>query len=84
MKKGDLSINIIVVAAIAMLILVIISVLVFRAGTGVTEGTSCEGLGGVCTTGGCGSDNWDLDDGRWIRHPTAKCFADSEVCCIRQ
>ena len=45
MKKGELSINVIVVAAIGMLILVIISVLVFRSGGGLVEGTSCEGLG---------------------------------------
>ena len=49
MKKGDLSINIIIVAAIALIILVIISVLVFRSGSQVSKGTSCEGVGGQCT-----------------------------------
>jgi len=47
-KKGDLSINIIVIAAIAMLVLVIISVLLFRSGGLINRGTNCEGVGGVC------------------------------------
>jgi hypothetical protein len=89
MKKGDLSINIIVVAAIAMVILVIISVLIFRTGSNLTEGTSCESLaeggGSECVpknTVGC--TGYGQQEGAvYVRHPTASC-PPQEVCCVRQ
>lgn len=46
-KKGaDLSMNVIIIAAIALLVLVILAVLLFRSGGQVTEGTSCDNLAG--------------------------------------
>lgn len=47
-KKGDLSINIIVIAAIALLVLIILAVLILRTGGRVESGTACNGLGGEC------------------------------------
>ena len=91
MKKGDLSINIVVVAAIAMVILVIISVLIFRTGSNLTEGTSCQGLGqsagdAICIAasipGGCASAG-ATDGSVFVRHPTARC-PPQEICCVKQ
>ena len=76
-KKGDLSINIIIVAAIALIILVIISVLVFNTGGSISEGTSCEGIGGTCATA-CS----EIGGGTFVRHPTASCVDEATVCCI--
>ena len=89
MKKGDLSINIIVVAAIAMLILVIMSVLIFRTGSGLTDSTMCENLGGggaaqcVDRNQGCSS----LTDGFYVPHPGGQCPSQGgqdQICCLRQ
>lgn len=87
MKKGDLSINIIIVAAIALIILVIISVLIFGTGRQITQAKSCTGLGGQCiSTGESCSDlnlNTGVEDENWILHPTAQCPTDQK-CCIKQ
>ncbi|MGV8163012.1 MAG: hypothetical protein ACP5N2_06800 [Candidatus Nanoarchaeia archaeon] len=83
MKKGDLSINIIIVAAIALIILVIISVLVFRTGGQVSAGTSCEGVSGQCISDGeeCSDIGYDSSE-TWIAHATAKCGQDQK-CCVK-
>jgi hypothetical protein len=81
MKKGDLSINIIVVAAIAMLILVIISVLVFRAGDGIVGGTSCDGLGDNIQAE-CVPSNFDCSDMNGIVNRGARCQTSGYVCCV--
>lgn len=47
MKKGELSITVIVVAAIALLVLVVLAYLVIRAGGNVSKGTSCNGIPGA-------------------------------------
>jgi len=85
-KKGDLSINIIVVAAIAMIILVVISVLVFRSGGDLNKARSCQGIpGGICIDptldGSCN------EYGQWIGqtltiNPTAGCPVEGQICCI--
>lgn len=41
-RRGELSIEIIIIAAIALLVLVILTVLILRGGVGLGEGTSCE------------------------------------------
>lgn len=92
MKKGDLSINIIIVAAIALIILVIISVLVFGTGRRINIGTSCEGIGGQCADGGpsgyttCAEwAQYRGDPGvRYIKHPTAPCQSEEQFCCVPQ
>ena len=51
MSKGQgISINVIIIAAIALIILVILATLVIRAGGGLNSGTQCEPTGGTCTT----------------------------------
>jgi hypothetical protein len=63
-----ISINVVVIAAIALLILVILSVLVIRTGGKVNQGTSCEALGGTCVLEGtygnsdCNPDTSDFRD----------------------
>ncbi len=81
MKKGDMSINLIIVAAIALIILVILAVLLFtRVGGPLTNGTTCSGIGGQCieSSGNC---NDDAGEG-YILHPTASCSS-GQKCCIK-
>lgn len=84
-KKADLSINIIIIAAIALIILVIVSVLLFRSGGQLTTGTSCTGIGGQCL------DDWEYTScseyeewvgGSWSRHRAASCPERNQICCV--
>lgn len=84
-KKGDLSINIIVIAAIALIILVIMAVLLFQAGGNLNRGTSCEGVGGECIDknydGSC-SDYSDYTGIRYKQHIAAGCPSKEQICCV--
>ena len=77
-KKGvELSMNLIIIAAIGLLILVILAVLVVNAGGGAQKGVqgSCNLKGGVCGT--CTSD-------RVIPDPAPGqelCTAAGQSCC---
>ena len=84
MKKGDLSINVIVVAAIAMLILVIISVLVFRTGDGLIRNVSCDGLADNMNAE-CVPRNTCVSDYGGIVNSAARCDDQSGQrmqCCL--
>lgn len=48
MKKGELSMSMIIMAVIAIIILVIIIFLVTRSGGDANKATSCPSRGGVC------------------------------------
>jgi hypothetical protein len=78
-KKGDLSINIIIVAAIALLILVIIAVLLFRNVANPLS-DNCMASGGKCVES-CEDLNTDTDT--YTQHSSAKCGNRPEVCCVR-
>ena len=83
MKKGDLSINMIIVAAIALIILVIIAVLIFGMGNDINTGTSCTGaVNGICipNTDSCS----DQGDGTisYMRDMTSSCPKE-QICCIK-
>jgi hypothetical protein len=85
MKKGEsISMTVIIIAAIALLVLVILAVLVLRAGTGIGKGTSCEGIGGVCSE--AYSDQEKCDSGYiYDISKSGKlggCRTE-EVCCVR-
>ena len=82
MKKGDMSINIIVIAAIALLVLVIISILLFRSGGGLREGTSCTGIGGTCWDEPTCQGMSDYSDASYRPNPTAEC-PQGQYCCIQ-
>ncbi len=73
-KAQGLSMNVIIIAAISLLVLVIISVLVLRTGARVNDGTGCQG---DCEPGDCGG----LGSG-WIQDRTVSCANDGDVCCI--
>lgn len=85
-KKADLSINIIVIAAIALIILVIVSVLLFRSGGDLRQGTSCEGIGGVCVYDSDYRSCSEYADFNYLdshrRHPTASCPNRDQFCCV--
>lgn len=85
MKRGDLSINIIIVAAIALLILVIISVLLFRSGGSLRQGTEdCSAIQGICDSDiTCGQVAYDYPDTTWVPNPTRKCPQVEDTCCTR-
>lgn len=56
-KKGvELSVNVIIIAAISLIVLVLLAFLVLRGGGGLSTGTTCEALGGICKAdpGECG------------------------------
>lgn len=56
-KKADLSMNMIILAAISLLVLAIIAYLVFGASDSIGEGTGCTGVGGDCQSGdSCNSE----------------------------
>lgn len=56
-KKGtELSMNVIIIAAIAILVLVILAMFVFRSSDRVDKGTGCDSLGGSCAPEPCGGD----------------------------
>lgn len=78
-KKGvELSVNVIIIAAISLIVLVLLAFLVIRAGGGVTKGTQCESLGGHCRI--------DCNQGEWF-DPSKSCATEGEVigeekCCF--
>lgn len=73
MKRGELSMEVIIVAAIALLVLVIVSFLLIRAGSNTGQGTSCAGVGGTCTDG-------TTCDAGYSRSGHA--CSEGQVCCI--
>ena len=74
-KGQGISMNVIIIAAIALLVLVILAVLLLRTGGNIAEGTNCEGVGGHCEPEG------RCDDGD-ITDKTKGCVDDGDVCCI--
>ena len=87
MKKGDLSINIIVIAAIAMIILVVVSVLVFRSGGILDSSRTCAAVGGECVPDGLYDNCAEYAEfyrlGTLIQHRTAVCPNPQEqFCCV--
>ena len=78
-KKGsEMSMNVIIIAAIALLVLVILAVLLLQKGGDLSESTSCEGLGGECLP----AENCNLPS---IPKPDAGCvkrMGEGYKCCI--
>lgn len=75
MKKGNLSINTIIVAVLALLVLVIVIFLLSRGGTGLNEGTNCGLYGGICTDKVCNEPIYDENN----QKPT--CSNRAQECC---
>jgi len=73
-KKGsEMSMNVIIIAAIALLILVILSVMIINSGGKINEGTSC--VGGNCMY------EADCEAQGGFANPASGC-SDGEVCCV--
>jgi hypothetical protein len=79
MKGQGISINVIIIAAIALLVLVILSVLLLRSGGDTARGISCEGaIGGRCI-----SASSSCIDGTEVKDNTKNCPKDTQVCCVK-
>lgn len=83
-KAQGLSMNVIIIAAIALLVLIILAVLILRAGSGVTRGTGCQGAGGTCysSCADLAQDRggiWGKDFGK---SGVAGGCAEDEDCCV--
>jgi ABC-type Na+ efflux pump permease subunit len=61
LRKGELSINMIIVIVIALIILVIIIFLVAKGGKSADQGTACGLKGGICEDNLCGTRTLDAD-----------------------
>ncbi len=80
-KKGsEMSMNIIIIAAIALLVLAILAVLLMKQGGNLAESTSCEGMGGYC------EDSMSACEGTDVPKPDSGCKtklgSDKGYCCI--
>ena len=74
--------NVIIIAALSLLVLVIISVLVLRAGGNLNRNSGCTGVQGTCVE----DDLACTDKGTgWQVDPAHPCTAneDEPVCCIK-
>lgn len=79
-KGSELSMNVIIIAAIALLVLVILAVMLLQKSGDLKEGTSCEGLGGECCHD-CGTG--DCQD--YGVHSTAQDSScrQGQQCCLK-
>ena len=77
MKRGELSMEVIIIAAIALLVLVILSVLLIRSAGDVEGGTGCESpaIGGRCT------DRESACEEGYISGVNS-CKGDNMKCCV--
>ena len=78
-RRGEISMEVIIIAAVALLVLVILSVLLIRSGVLFGTGTSCEGIGGVCDTDCSGYTD---DQGRPYVRSGHACTEEGTACCI--
>ena len=79
-RRGEISMEVIIIAAVALLVLVILSVLLIRSGVGFGQGSGCEGVGGQCFPDSC-ADQLD-DQGRPLVRSFNACSQDGYVCCV--
>jgi len=82
-RAQGISINTIIIAAIALLVLVIVAVIfMYRMGYFTHESTDCKQFRGSCEYGR------KCPDGQY-KHPTAVCYLDNgdidrnNACCVR-
>ncbi|MDD9953867.1 MAG: hypothetical protein OXR66_06040 [Candidatus Woesearchaeota archaeon] len=74
-RRGEISMEVIIIAAIALLVLVILSVLVLRSGNLFASGTSCEGVGGQC--------EYDCDEQGGEVPSRNSCSDPEQKCCVK-
>ena len=76
MKRGEISMEVIIIAAIALLVLVILAVLVLRAGENI--GQECRNVGGQCYEGEW-LDEYVCPEGM-SKSPNS--CGEGRVCCV--
>jgi len=83
MKKAELSINVVVIASIAVIILVILVYLVLDALGVIKPATSCEGKQGVCISDYYNScdEYFESSDRTYVRDMGSKCDQNM-ICCM--
>ena len=82
MRRAELSMTVIIGAAIALLILVIISVLVLNAAGGLQRGVGCYGVeNAICITEGESCSDYN-DGTQTFVLSTRSCPADEQRCCV--
>lgn len=82
MKKGDMSMAVVIGAAIALLILVLLSVMLFNAFGKTKQGTSCYGVNDLARCIDEGESCSEYNDGGLIYTAySADCGVDQK-CCI--
>jgi hypothetical protein len=73
MKRGEISMEVIIVAAIALLVLVILTILVIRSGGNL--GKECQNVGGSCQSGDeCPSGTSRSGN---------SCPGEGQICCVQ-
>jgi hypothetical protein len=84
-KAQGLSMNVIIIAAISLLVLIVLIVLVLRANRGIVSGTECTS-NGQCWSGDCSDlevtpgESWNHDSSRDGKNGGC---AVGEICCMR-
>ncbi len=73
MKRGEISMEVIIIAAIALLVLVILSLLVIRQGGLVAK--DCANIGGTCQDAASCTGEGKIPG-------TASSCGDGQVCCL--
>ncbi|MGV8163011.1 MAG: hypothetical protein ACP5N2_06795 [Candidatus Nanoarchaeia archaeon] len=81
MKKGEMSMNMIIMAVIAIIILVIIIFLVTRSSGDANTATACASKGGVCKQD-CDAQNVITDETKPIRCPETNNGFQQQCCTI--
>ncbi|MFH1590508.1 MAG: DUF948 domain-containing protein [archaeon] len=84
-RKGQgISMNVIIIAAIALLVLVVLAIIFLgKMGGWGQDVAYCENKGGVCSPANtaCGTQGTRVSE-HPIPFPTWKCPNDGEVCCV--
>lgn len=83
MKKGELSVNILIVAALALLILIILVVLLGKSSKNLDTGLDCVQKGGKCVEDGTCPVGQNIPDGKCsesgtVRYECCKLLATGE------
>ncbi len=80
-KGQGMSINVIVIAALALTVLVVLSFLLISRATNVnTETKSCENAGGVCTSRGIGVSPQAACGSKRVL--SNECATRDQTCCL--
>jgi len=79
MKKGEsISMNLIIIAAIALLVLVVLAVMIMKSGNSLGRAGACEGAGGACKE----SCNPDYESRDFSKGGKFGGCQEEQSCCI--